>query len=583
MSTATTDPIASLLAAQAAHPIALLPTHAQARTLAISGSDGMAQLEKLLKMRDNMIAQSEADPLRYGYELDSWKRAEAQLLDGSKELIVLGGNRSAKSEYCAKKVVKTLLGKPKARAWCFHENQKVSRAGQQSRIYKFLPPELRHLGRKGRTTKISYTQANGFTEDTFVMPNGSQCWFMLYSADPRQLEGEELDICWCDELVPLRVLKTLRFRLATRAGLLLVSFTPIEGYTPTVKEALTGAETLEETEARYLPVTDRDSDGKATANGYEMVPLVQQCKRAKARVVYFHTEENPFGNPSEVIAAVDPDNRNEIKVRLYGVTDKPIGNLFPRFKPEIHVVKFDQVAKGGDGTWYHIVDPCNGRNFFMLWAWVNANDQAVIAREWPQEGDYIEGVGYPGPWCEIDPVKLDGAPGEAQKPWGLTLEEYQREIERVEKELGIACNPDGGGDGDVDDAPIEIGERIMDSRFGNTPTLSKSENTTLIEDFDELGLHFEPAPAEHQNEGVTEINDRLGWDARRERGAGNEPSLYVTAGCTNTIWMFENYTGKDGPKGAAKDPYDCVRYLVKSDPEHQAGDGYEIKPGPRLG
>ena len=51
-----------------------------------------------------------------------------------------------------------------------------------------------------------------------ILPNGSRCRFMSYSMDPKALEGAELDLCWCDELVPPDFLETLRFRLATRGG-----------------------------------------------------------------------------------------------------------------------------------------------------------------------------------------------------------------------------------------------------------------------------------------------------------------------------------------------------------------------------
>ena len=568
------DPIRHLLDSQPPHPIAALPGYDEAHTIALSSSKGMDQLQHLLDMRRKLIALSESDPLQYGYELASWKRAEAQIIEGSKELFLLGGNRSSKTEYCARKVVRTLLDNEEQRVWCFRETLKVSVGMQQARIYHYLPPQLRNIGKQGRVTKISYSQSTGFSNQTFVLPNRSQCWFMLYGADDSQLEGEELDLAWCDELAPLRIVKLLRYRVATRDGLLLVSFTPVKGHTPTVREAVTGSTTIEEVEAKYLPIRDRDANGVEKIVGYEKMPLVKQGRRDETRIVYFHTEENPFAPPDQVVAKVDLNNREEVMVRLYGHTEKPVGNLFPRFRTDVHVVDFFVVSGQPDaGTWYHVVDPCNGRNFFMIWAWVNANGQTVIAREWPQEGDYIEDVGYPGPWTEQHPEKLDGKAGPAQDPWGLTLSQMKSEIERVEKELGSALGLAG---------PIDINERIMDSRFGNTPTLSKSENTTLIEDFEELDLFFEPAPGD-AGEGVTEINDLLGWDQRKERGHGNEPSLYVVRNCTNTIWMFENYTGKDGPKGAAKDPFDVVKYLVKSDPLYH-GDEYDAPmAGPVLG
>lgn len=579
----TAAEIHALLDAQPDYPLLALPGVDQCQVLAARGAEGIQQLQTLLDMRRGLIDAAAHDPLRHGHSLTSWDRAD-RLIDelGARELTLFGGNRASKTEWCARRVVRTLLEDSDRRAWCFHQNQKVSRSVQQSRVYKFLPPEVRNLGKRGRVTKISYTQANGFSEDTFVLPNRSQCWFMFYTADPSQIEGEELDIAWCDELVPLKVLQTLRFRLATRAGLLLVSFTPKDGLTPTVREIITGAETIEDTEAKYLPKKSRAADGTEEVVAYERVPLVQRCRRKNAYAAYFHTEENPFGNPQEVIDKVDLTNREEVLVRLYGVTDKSMGNLFPRFRRDIHVINREKIS--GPGTWYHIVDPCNGRNFFMIWVWVNALGKRVIAREWPQEDDYIPGIGYPGAWSEVDQEKFDGRPGPAQRPMGLTLQEYADEIARVERQLADPDHRPGVTRLEAERGTITVTERYMDSRFGNTATLARSENLTLIEAFEDLGLDFLPAPGEHEKEGITAVNNALGgYRTSQPIGPGNEPELYVSRDCGNVIWTLENYTGKDGPKGASKDVADVLRYAELAELEYLDPDTPRFTPGPALG
>lgn len=589
--------IREMLAAQPDYPLLALPTVEAGLVLAAQGEAGMQQLTEILEMRQGMIHAANDDPIRCGHALPSWQRAD-RLLDeiGAKELTLFGGNRAAKTEYCARTVVKILLEKPGARAWCFHENQKVSRSQQQSRVYKFLPPEIRNLGARGKFTKISYRQATGFSEDTFVLPNRSQCWFMFYSASEKQIEGEELDIAWCDELVPLKVLQTLRFRLATREGLLLVSFTPMDGLTPTVREIITGAEAVEKVPAidvarnrtdgslRYLPrsMPDLVKPDEEDIISTEAMPLVEKCRREDAYTVYFHTHENPFGNPREVLKKCDLFNLSDVKVRFFGVTAKTMGNLFPKFRRDIHVV--DRAKIRGPGTWYHVVDPCNGRNFFMIWIWVNALGQRVVAREWPQMGDYIPTVGAPGPWAEVDQEKLDGKPGPAQQPWGLTLEEMRAEIERVEKELADPLYREGVTTAEREAGRITIAERYMDSRFGNTPTLAKSENLTLIEAFEDLELDFLPAPGEHEKEGITAVNNALGgYDPNQPIGPGNSPELFISRDCGNVIWTLENYTGKDGPKGASKDVADVLRYAELAELEYLEDGAMNFRQGPQLG
>jgi hypothetical protein len=42
----------------------------------------------------------------------------------------------------------------------------------------------------------------------------------------------------------------------------------------------------------------------------------------------------------------------------------------------------------------------------------------------------------------------------------------------------------------------------------------------------------------------------------------NAPKLFVAEDCQQVIWMFENYTGRGGAKGACKDFADLVRYMA---------------------
>ena len=50
---------------------------------------------------------------------------------------------------------------------------------------------------------------------------------MNYAQKRDVIEGGEVDLIWCDELVPLDWIETLRYRIVTRSGKLIVTFTPI--------------------------------------------------------------------------------------------------------------------------------------------------------------------------------------------------------------------------------------------------------------------------------------------------------------------------------------------------------------------
>ena len=59
--------------------------------------------EKILaywETREKAIKDEKEDPYRHGFELDIWKRADEQLRE-HQEILIMGGNRSSKSHFCA--------------------------------------------------------------------------------------------------------------------------------------------------------------------------------------------------------------------------------------------------------------------------------------------------------------------------------------------------------------------------------------------------------------------------------------------------------------------------------------------------
>jgi len=492
--------------------------------------------KRLLAEREHRIALEKSDPIAYGYEPEHWAKAEA-LAQKYKDILVLGGNRSGKSTWAAKLVMRTLIDKPEARAWCFQTTNDNSVSMQQPILWNFMPQNLR-TAKRDRVTNISYTQKNGFSENTFVLPNKSQCWFRNYSQDITTIEGGEIDVAWCDELVPLDWLETIRFRLLERNGLLVVTFTPIEGYSPTVKQYLQGATTIEELPAELLP----DRSGK----GYEMVPVSQACSTRRAAIYYFHTKNNPWAGYDRMRQELDRQPREKILCRAYGVPVKATATCFPRFRESVHVVPPEAIPK--TGTVYHFCDPAGTKPWFMIWAKIDARGCAWVYREWPQEDEYIPGYGHTGSWAISSGKKSDGEPGEGQSPMGFGLDAYIAEIHRIEALDGV-----------------EVFERWIDSRYGNTVVVGTRETaTTLLEDLDEKGMPFRSCPAENISEGIAFINDALYFDDTKPIDHDNAPHLYISSRCTNTIWALKEWTGKDGPKGASKDPIDCLRYLLSS-------------------
>jgi hypothetical protein len=241
------------------------------------------------------------------------------------------------------------------------------------------------------------------------------------------------------------------------------------------------------------------------------------------------------------------------------------------FKEDVHVLhveQFKEIEKAhAGGSRYHLVDPCSGRNWFMIWVYCPYPKKWIVYREWPSHGHpsaYIPGVGDIGEWA-VQGNAHDGERGPAQEALGFGLERYKAEIERVE----------GGED---------IFERWIDSRYANAAKTEREGTTTLIEQMQELGTDFHAMTAEKSilgnNDGSLDmINSALYYDLETPVGSFsgslarlNEPQLLVTENCPNTIFALKNWTGKDGQHGACKDPIDCLRGLFLSELDFISGE-----------
>ena len=533
------------------HPYFRLPTQEEARAM------GMEQLSEVLHQREELIQQSKKDPFHYGIEPDHWKLADDVLAECD-ELLILGGNRSGKSAYAAKRVVKCINDVPEANVLCMHTTASTSVEQQQQYVWDNIPSEWKQA-KKGKVTNLTFSKKGGFTESCCVAPNGSRIFFRNYSQSLESgiLEGSEWDLVWADELVPADFISSLRFRLTTRAKKpvpnypkgypwrgLLVTFTPVTGYTPTVREFLDGA-TTERWEWADSDLLDR-----------ERVPIIQQPLKSNAKVIYFWSEWNKFNDYSQLKRTLQNDPKTKILMRAYGLPTKIQSGQFPRFD-STHIVNDEQIPS--EGTNYHIVDPSHGKNWVMIWVRVAPDGKCFVYREWPSQIRSIQGVGMAGEWA-VSGKKVDGDAGPAQQPFGWSLARYKQEIEELEE-------------GEV------IATRIMDSRFGSSPTPTKSGVTTLIDSMADIGLYFEPSIGVRIEEGVTLINDLLDYDTDSPIDGLNAPRLYVHEDCKNLRFALSTWTGNDGKHGASKDFIDTLRYFCLSGPTYLDRDSGVLNSG----
>lgn len=524
------------------HPLYPIPTQVQFE------ADPEGVRDYLVKRNRRILLERE-DPFHFGFKPPIWALVEEALALGKREILILGGNRATKSYYGARKAIEVMLSGEKKVVWCLQTTYDNSIEMQQVILYHYIPLNLKDA-KKGKITNISYSQKTGFSDGKFIFPNGSECVFRNYSQKQDTIEGGDVDFIWCDELVPLNWIETLRYRLLTRGGKLLITFTPIQGWTPTIKEYLDGAKTLQWIEA---PLLAKGTLGR----GGNKVPRIQQPQRENARIVYFHTADNPFSGYENLKETLAGAPKNEILCRAYGVPTRSSVQRFPRFKDSVHVVAPDSIPKVG--TRYQIVDPAANRNWFMIWVLVSPNGAHYVYREWPSPGQYIPGIGDPGPWAEADGRLADGRPGPAQTGFGWGLRRYLEEIERLETVEGVARQSNGENGAPHTETIVE---RWMDSRFGNAPNTRADASTTIIEEMQELGATFMPAPLDPIEEGVSLINSMLDYDRIDDETLAHPPHLYISENCQNVVFALKIWSGKDGAHGATKDPIDCLRYMA---------------------
>jgi hypothetical protein len=252
---------------------------------------------------------------------------------------------------------------------------------------------------------------------------------------------------------------------------------------------------------------------------------------------------------------------------VYGILSQGSAQQFPKFNDAVHVI--DPTRIPAKGTNFHVVDPCDGRNWFMVWVRIDAQGRWFVYREWPSTGHpgaYIPGRGDPGPWA-LPGQPADGVRGPAQQPFGFGLERYIQEILRLEEKE-------------------EIAERWMDSRYAANPTTTKEGSTTHIEQLAELGMEFLAASGKEIAEGTGLINDKLDYDNETELGKFsprlarlNEPKLFVSRNCPNVIYALREWTNKDKQHGACKDPVDVLRYATLAGLDYIGADAYTWQGG----
>lgn len=532
------------------HPVLVPPTPQE---MAAMNPD---KLVELYHAYHEAIDNAEKDPYRYGFVLPHWNLADNGI-DKFRTLLLLGANRSAKTSYCARKIVQAAEANPKSLIYCFSQNKEISVLVQQSAVYNWLPIEhkQRILSNVGN---INYSFKNGFTDNTLVLPNGSKIVFKFYTQwiqDDTILEGMELGCrepntvnigAWLDEyLLGMDLIDRLYLRLATFNAKLLVSFTPKDGETETVKNFRSKSKTVE-----WRTVNEGLSQAMR-------VPYYQENFDKNTAIVYFHSKDNPWSGYQTLLEQCESKgDDNYTLTALYGVPTKTVASLFPRFQPAINVVPHAELmGRIKETTRYMVIDPAGSKPWFMVWIAVDATDTWYVYREWPgvEHGDWAMERG--GKWVA----------GEACKQkLGYGVKDYVDLINELEEGETIM-------------------ERIIDPRMGAAKySAEHGGQSDYINDLEKADMIVVPAPGIEEEPGIQAIQDKLAYDTKKPIDANNRPKFYISDQCENIILALQEYDGSSR-EHPLKDPIDVLRYAAVRQIFYIDGRAMSTKSGRKSG
>jgi hypothetical protein len=578
--------------------------------------------------REERIRKAETDPLNFGFELPHWPDVRTvikqKLMTG-----ILGGNNSAKSFFFGKLCCEALTGKftwpemypGNVRVLMVAQDDGASLQYQQTAVYAHLPASARAYNvssgkRRGAVTKINYSQANGFTEGTFVLPNKAQCWFKTvaqYTRDPNSFEGPSYHLILIDEGCPLPLLELLRVRAAKVGGKVVYGHTCVHGIDATSGNLLAGAKVVKSLPMNYEFATGtvdpemefpelKLSEVQVRGCPAGHMPFIMQPLDFDRGLIFTWCHWNPFQprgtwlaekNSDAVARRVAPEAgavpkkmgkypmifdtckgqpKWKVRVKLFGWIEKLAGAKIGNFDPNVHVIPhaiIEEKLKAGKLTTYQSADPHIARSYFMVWKGVDADGQEYIFDECPnmEEGEWVD---------------ANGDPGEGSRVYGsVGVNFIKRMIREREREHGV-----------------EALRRFGDPRAFATQAAAAQGGTSLFELFREdhvdsarearaeapeggrapqeydwknpahdlAPMFFEPAKIRQTVDlDLERIVSALAFDRAKFEQDGkltveNQPRLYISDRCQNFIRALMNFDG--GADSPFKDPVDAgARYL----------------------
>lgn len=191
------------------------------------------RLDDLVKLRDKLRLAAEyrthnrldfMDWVRYPRQNEMrvaiLERAETKL--GPNWFIVFGSNRSGKSELGGGTISEIFGRGQKLRIWC---------ATLSDLSVKVQQRKLASMIRKSDIKYGEYNEVRGWKNRVIVSNNDSVIYIKTYEQGAAAFQGDDIDVVWLDEEPPWDVFSEIVIRLADRKGILIATFTSLQGFT----------------------------------------------------------------------------------------------------------------------------------------------------------------------------------------------------------------------------------------------------------------------------------------------------------------------------------------------------------------
>lgn len=551
------------------------------------------------------------------------------------ELYVSGGIRAGKSYICSMLLASHLVYARRANVFALSRTDKTSQQLQQKPTEHMLPDEfLGGAEGKIKQTKDQRLKFSGgrFTDNTLTRymqvrdetgstyQGGGTLEFRFFSQEVESYRGYDLSFVWSDEAVPINHVEAIYDRIVSRAvettrpdhrhrmavlelalgrlasgdptaprphpaqlgallhGVHLISYTPEEGYTPTVRRYLDGAHKPD----AYMVVVP-ELVGKPGVKD-PRAPRIAYPPNDTRLVGYLHTCQNKYVDSySELCRQAKAEwTEQQIRIKLCGDAQAAEDKLYASFS-DSHITDWAIIPRAG--TLYEVIDPGGTKPWVICWFLCDVAGRVWHLQEWPCPGWPVDGYDL-GPWAiPSKGDKLNGDPGPAQKTrlaWSRA--HYTRQCwagrRRIYERMAATGQPWQGAtvkgtltwqQGWEEAGPFVLPYRsLMDSRFAAAPTESKGQHTTVLEAMyeEEHAIDFEPTSGVSLEEGDTMINAALNTQIM------GLPGLLINSECQNTLFMFRTYSlppyreTTSAKDEACKDFRDPIAYCLLAGPAY---------------